>query len=106
MEKPKNFICAAIVIVFFVPSIAYANAIIPAMQFFNKSSFFPSLVLLAVIVVIETIILKLSIKNIPFKKHLGFATVVNIVSSIAGIRIPCYPMAIQKKSFEKASFLD
>ena len=82
MKNYKNLIFSVLCLVFVIPSNVYANAIVPALQFFNRFLFFPSLILLSIIIIIETIILKLCLKSINIGKHFLFAIIINITSSM------------------------
>ncbi|MCE5187538.1 MAG: hypothetical protein LLF76_15560 [Planctomycetaceae bacterium] len=69
------FICAAS---------ATANAIVPVFHFFNSFLVVPSLLLLLIVVLLEAVLLKLIIRRVRFLKHLWFALVINVISSVAG----------------------
>ena len=80
-----RFIFLCVLFLLGTPSIANANGIVPVFYFFNSYTSIPSLILLVIIIIAETIVLKLSIKSVKFVKHLWFATLINIVSSFAGM---------------------
>lgn len=66
-------------------SAARADAIIPVLYLFGGYTFLPSLVLLIIIIIAETLILKLCIKSVGFLRHLAYASLINIISSFAGM---------------------
>ena len=98
MSNKKIVIGVLFILALVMPSMAYANAMIPALQFFNSFLFLPSLILFAIIVIFETMILNISIKYSSFSRNLLFATIINLASSITGSFLPwVYNLAFLEK---------
>ena len=66
------------------PPICYADGIVPLTNLFSKETFVGSSIVLVIIFFLEAFLLKRSIKEISFKKHLLFSVIINILSSGAG----------------------
>jgi len=67
-----------------IPAICYADAIVPLINFFSKETFGTAAIALGIIILIEAYFLGRSIKQFPFRKHLVFSLIINIVSSFIG----------------------
>lgn len=83
MDRKKIILAMTVSILTLTPN-AFANAIVPALQFFHPYLAVPSAILLIVIIAIETVILKFTIKDVTLSKSFLIILIANIISSIAG----------------------
>lgn len=101
--KQTKLLC--LVIFFLFLSTAYANAIVPVLFFYSSFLLIPSLILFVLIVLIESALLKLSIRKVKFSKHLLFSFLFNLMSSLIGSLLGFINYSIVLSDIYWSSFL-
>ena len=75
---------ALIAMLLAAPTAAFANAIVPILNFFNRETWQPAALATLVIILVEAALLRWRIKTFPFLGTLWRVAVINLASSAAG----------------------
>ena len=81
---PKKRILILLALAFIIPNYIFAGAFVPLTNFFSRGTLLYAIILTIIIIFLEAGFLKAFIKKIPFRKHILFSAIINIVSSAIG----------------------
>ena len=84
MTTRRNCLCGAVVMACALPLDALADGVSPILNIFHKDTIVPATIVTAVIILVEAILLRWRIKDVPFRGALWRSAAINIASSATG----------------------
>jgi hypothetical protein len=82
--RTRPWLFLALALLCLIPSVALADGVSPVLNLFHKDTWLPATLVTALIILVESALLRLRIKQIRFLDTLWRCAVLNLVSSIAG----------------------